>query len=239
MLRDHFHPPLSLTRPWSSVHASWAANLASAINDRLPDGWFAGPQVKWAIEVDVATYDERGGNPTFDGGSATATLPSPTETLAFEMRHDTVRVNVYQERGELRLAAAIELVSPGNRDRRAARDSFVAKCDAILRDGCGLIIVDIVIDRTADLHAELLGRVDPDRLNASSESTNSHGPYHVAYRPFRVGGETRLSYWHRQQPIGQPMDDNLLFLKDGPVIEAPLAASYAETLRRLKITDPT
>ena len=53
------------------------------------------------------------------------------------------------------LAAAIELVSPSNRDRPEARRAFVAKCASYLQRGAGLVIVDVVTDRLANLHEEL------------------------------------------------------------------------------------
>ena len=42
-LRDHFRPPLSERRHWHSFHSAWATFLASALNDKLPAGYFAEP----------------------------------------------------------------------------------------------------------------------------------------------------------------------------------------------------
>ena len=36
-LLDHFHPPLSVRRPWESFHTTWAAALADHLNRELPE----------------------------------------------------------------------------------------------------------------------------------------------------------------------------------------------------------
>ena len=72
--------------------------------------------------------------------------PAPTLVLpgAFP---DSFEVLVFQSEGGTRLVAAIELVSPGNKDRAEARRAFVIKCAAYLQRGIGLIVVDIVTAR--------------------------------------------------------------------------------------------
>ena len=41
VLQDHFHPPLSLRRHWHSFHNAWATYIASDLNSKLPEGYFA------------------------------------------------------------------------------------------------------------------------------------------------------------------------------------------------------
>jgi len=43
--------------------------------------------------------------------------------------------------------AAIELVSPGNKDRPETCRLFAAKCVAYLTRGIGLVVIDIVTER--------------------------------------------------------------------------------------------
>lgn len=54
------------------------------------------------------------------------------------------------------LVAAIELVSPANKDRPESRKAFTAKCHSYLQAGCGLIVVDIVTNRNSRPFDELL-----------------------------------------------------------------------------------
>jgi hypothetical protein len=57
-LLDHFHPPLSIRRHWHAFHNAWATYIASDLNQRLPQGYFAEPNVQYGIEIDVAMFDE-------------------------------------------------------------------------------------------------------------------------------------------------------------------------------------
>ena len=49
------------------------------------------------------------------------------------------------------LVAVIELVSPANKDRPAKRRLFAAKCATYLSRGIGLIVLDVVTSRQANL----------------------------------------------------------------------------------------
>ena len=41
-LLDHFHPPLSVDRPWEGIHSAWATTIATQLNqDHLPPDYFA------------------------------------------------------------------------------------------------------------------------------------------------------------------------------------------------------
>ena len=71
-------------------------------------------------------------------------------------RLDGYEVRVSQDLGGgAELRAAIELISPANKDRPVSRRTFAAKCAGYLRHGIGLVIVDVVTSRSADLHREL------------------------------------------------------------------------------------
>jgi hypothetical protein len=73
-------------------------------------------------------------------------------------------VLVYDEKRRCRLVAAVEIVSPSNKDRPEHRSAFVAKCLGLLREGVSVVIVDVVTTRTHNLYTELLsliGKIDP------------------------------------------------------------------------------
>src|SRR5437868_2048191 len=157
-LLDHFHPPLSRTHPWRGFHGAWAAAIARLLNAGvLPPGYYAVPFLDrdGPIEIDVATLHAP---PPTDPASAEPWVPSaPGLEVAVEWPPtDEVEVEVYADEGDPRLAAAVELVSPRNKDRPRSREAFVAKCAGHLRRGCGVVVVDPVTTRRADLHAELL-----------------------------------------------------------------------------------
>src|SRR5205085_5186984 len=114
------------------------------------------------IEVDVATFSEAGVSESVPpNGAATAvqtrawTAPAPVTVLP-AVFPDDFEVQVFHTEAGPTLVAAIELVSPGNKDRAEARRVFAAKCAAYLQRGIGLIVVDIVTSRRANLHDELM-----------------------------------------------------------------------------------
>lgn len=46
-LRDHFHPPLIIERPWEGFHSTWATSIADLLNEQiLPEQYVALPLVK-------------------------------------------------------------------------------------------------------------------------------------------------------------------------------------------------
>src|SRR5262245_23646614 len=121
-LLDHFHPPLHGPRRWEGFHHAWATFIATQLNqDTLPPGYFAESEVSLGpeLEIDVATMELTGS----DGGgkkadTATWTPPQPKLTARVDFsRLDAYEVRVYQDLGGAELRAAIELVSPANKDR--------------------------------------------------------------------------------------------------------------------------
>ena len=77
---------------------------------------------------------------------------------------DEYEVRVYDEELNRQLVAAIEIVSPSNKDRPEKRDIFIGKVAALLRREVCVSIIDLVSTRHANLHEGLLsslGRSDP------------------------------------------------------------------------------
>src|SRR5712691_714744 len=119
MLRDHFHPPLQGRRHWESFHSAWATVLATALNQQLPQDWFAEPTASFGIEIDVATWDNSQASTA--NGTAAGAVPNwspapPTLTLDFPIATDIVQVAIYENSAGPVLAGAIELISPANKD---------------------------------------------------------------------------------------------------------------------------
>ena len=127
-LLDHFRPPLVLHRHWHSFHHAWVTYIASDLNQRLPNGYFAEPNVQFAIEIDVAAFNETEFKPNmvWPTGAVQAgwTVPAPTLTIPLPIITDVVEVLVFDGEGGPTLAGAIELLSPSNKDRPTSRDAF-------------------------------------------------------------------------------------------------------------------
>ncbi len=216
--------------------------IAAALGPRLPGPFFAEPQVQLgSVEVDVATFeggeDDRsmGGERDDGGGVAVAAWapPRPTLTVVTGLgRLDKYEVRVYDEARGRRLVAAVEIVSPANKDRPERRRAFVVKCAALLQEGVCVAIVDIVTSRSANLYGEILdhlGLVDPSM---------SGGPpdlYAVACRFADAPKGGRLEVWAYPLAIGRDLPILPLWLAPDLVVPLELEASYEETCRLLRI----
>jgi hypothetical protein len=226
-LQDHFHPPLSLRRHWHAFHNAWATYLSSELNRRLPPGYFAEPNVQFNIRIDVAAFEETGAGA---GDPGAWTPPAPPVSVAFTLATDIVEVLIYSSEGGPTLAAAIELVSPANKDRAVHRDAFVSKCAAYVQQGVGLVILDVVTDRGGNLHEELL-----TRLRATPAVPLSADLYAVAYQPVSHDEDGRLNIWPQALAVGQPLPTLPLYLRGGPCVPIELEAVYERTRHELRV----
>jgi hypothetical protein len=241
-LLDHFHPPLHGPRRWEGFHHAWATYIATQLNERtLPAGYFAEAEITAGpeMEIDVAAMrspDEAAPADGGDGGAvAVWSPPQPVLTARVEYSHlEGCEVRVYQELGGAELRAAIELISPANKDRPGTRRTFAAKCAGYLRNGVGLIIVDIVTSRSADLHAELFEVLEAKVQPAAWKSPT--GLYAVAYRPVTLRRDPRLEIWPEALALGKPLPVMPLWLANDLCVPLWLEESYTATCRSLRIS---
>jgi len=237
-LLDHFHAPVSERRTWEGFHGLWAAALVEKLNrDVLGQDYFADMQVHIGsqVEVDIATLTEvrvtaeRAGTTT---ALAQTWAPPATELVFPTVFPDEIEVQVFATITGAALVAAIELVSPRNKDRPEARQAFTAKCLAYLTRGIGLIVVDIVTNRLANLHNELmtmLGRGEPFLMSPSVST------YAVAYRPSRQPSGDQIELWPRALPLGQPLPVLPLVLRNAETVPVDLDATYSEARERSRL----
>src|SRR5437899_2183297 len=160
-LLDHFRPPLSQRRHWDSFHGAWAEAIALNLNQSLlPERFVAEARVQLGgqVEIDVATFAEDGRSTHSEAGPVSLwTAPPPTAAAPLDFQDpDIFEVQVLSEAEGPRLVAAIELVSPANKDRPANRRMFAVKCASYLHSGVSVILVDVVTERPGNLQAELL-----------------------------------------------------------------------------------
>jgi hypothetical protein len=141
-----------------------------------------------------------------------------------------VEVLVYRNEGGPTLAGAIELVSPANKDRAAHRDAFVSKCVTYLQQGVGLVVVDIVTDRKADLHAHLMTRLDSPTVSSTGGDLSA-----VAYRPVVRDGEPNLDIWTESLAVGGPLPTMPLWLRGAVCLPVDLDATYERTCREQRV----
>lgn len=139
-------------------------------------------------------------------------------------------MRVYDDEGTRALVAAIELISPSNKDRPTHREAFATKCAAYLQQSVSVVIVDIVTERRANLHEEIMKRVRVDGGQATGEL------YAVAYRTAGMGAKMRLEAWPGSLSIGAKLPTLPLWIAPQLAVPLDLEASYQAARTALRIS---
>jgi hypothetical protein len=237
-LKNHFVPPLSVTHPWSGFHGAWAMTITQQLNAGvLPAPFYAIPTVELGgpVEIDVAAVEE------ISGPLTAAKLPAsepwaptkPAATLAIDFTGiDKVEVQVFYDEGSPRLAAAIELVSPKNKDRPSQRRVFAVKCANYLQQAASVVVVDVVTVRRKSLHAELLLTLDAAN-GAVWESPSDL--YAVVYRTIRSEEQPGVEIWTEALALGEPLPLVPLWLGVDISVPLDLEKSYLAACESLRM----
>jgi hypothetical protein len=207
----------------------------------LPDEFVAEPRVHLGtnFEIDVCAYEpeysERRDHAAGNGGAATALWAPPEPTLAVDTdptEQYAYEVLVYDQSRDRLLVAAVELVSPANKDRPQSRREFVAKCAALLGQNVCVSIVDLVTTRQFNLYAELL-----ELIGVSDPALGQFAPatYAATCRGRKVSGKPRFESWAYPLVVGQNLPTLPLWLTDERAVSLDLEISYEDTCRALKI----
>lgn len=235
-LLDHFHPPLD-RRSFESFHGWWGLQLAGQLNMRpMPYGFLAEGNVHIGIAVaaDVAAFEEdalTGEQP--NGGVAVATQvwapPQPPLVVPVDFSTlETFEIRIYDEERARTLVAAVELVSPGNKDRPENRRAFLDKCAAYLREGVSVVVVDVVTSRRHNFHAALM-----ELFNGGESAVRAitSDLYAVAYRVHLVGQRTQLEMWPAALALGAPLPTMPLWLTESLCVPLDLETGYQAACR--------
>jgi hypothetical protein len=242
-LRDHFRPPVEKRHSWDELHGMWPAVIVQQLFSRLPPGFIAAPGVHLGteFEIDVSAYeqDEPSAADLRDvkaGGAAVAVQAPPEPTLTVETElpdQDEYEVRIYDEHHGRRLVAAIELISPANKDRPVSRRAFVGKVAALLQRDVCVSLVDVVTIRQFNLYADLL------------EFVGAKDPALVREQPFLYAATIRgrkrprqrsvADTWFYAMQIGQSLPALPIWLDVDLSVTLDLESSYEEACRFLHI----
>jgi hypothetical protein len=244
-LRDHFRPPLDKKTSWEGFHGAWPAVIVMALNRKLPPRYLAEPRVHLGVsmEIDVTAFDEEMPAPSTpgfgadEGGVAIATAvwapPRPTFAVATDLPDPyEYEVRVFDTWRDRRLVAAVEIVSPANKDRPESRRAFVTKCAALLQQRVSVAIVDLVTTRQFNLYGdllELIGQADP------ALAPEPPPLYAAACRWIRRDEARNFESWTHRLALGQPLPTLPLWLADNFAVPLELEASYEETCRIFRL----
>jgi hypothetical protein len=245
-LRDHFRPPVSKHSSWEGFHGGWPMTMVLQLGNVLPEGFVAEPRVHLGTyyEIDVNTFEKYddlepsldADQETTNGGVATVTWAPPAPSVVAEIEFPeqyAYEVLIFDLERERRLVAAIEIVSPANKDRPDSRHLFVAKCANLLQKGVCVSIVDLVTIRRFNLYVELL-----TLLGTRDRAFEPNPPptYAATCRNHSVNGKTRLETWSSPLVVGQPLPTALpIWLTDTLPVSLDLEASYEAACRGLRI----
>jgi hypothetical protein len=240
-LLDHFRSPILNKGSWEGFHGMWPALMVLDLCKSLPEQYTAEPRVHLGrnFEVDVCTFDQDAGNEfkshVPDSGAATATWAPPQPTLSLEL--DPTEIYEYevlifdQQRGR-ELVAAIELVSPANKDRPETRQAFVSKCAALLQKKICVSIVDLVTVKHFNLYCEMLdifGQSDPAFISAPPAT------YAVTCRSHQLAIGSRFESWAYPMVVGQQLPILPIWLNNDQAISLDLETSYHQTCTTLRL----
>jgi len=244
-LRDHFRPPVSKHSSWEGFHGMWPGTMVQQLAGVLPAGFAAEPRVHLGTyyEIDVCTFEKEtnweespDATPHTAGGVATATWAPPAPTVVAETEFPeqyAYEVLIFDVERERRLVAAVEIVSPANKDRPDSRHLFVAKCANLLQKGVCVSIVDLVTIRRFNLYVELLTLL---RTRDRSCEPDAPPTYAATCRNRSVDGKSRLETWSFPLAVGRPLPTALpIWLTESRSVSLDLEASYEAACRGLRI----
>jgi hypothetical protein len=215
-------------RGWDSVHPLWLTYLVEWIRPRLPEGYKAYlggvPALTVASgngkpDVSVRQWGPRPAAETVTGTS----ILEPDLEASVVFRLDPQRALHIDFHGQL--IAALEIVSPRNKDRADAKETYTNRYLGYLRLGVHLMLVDVL--------------PRPKRFSFSDAITSGLGlelpplpsPFAAAYRVgevIPVGDDmgSLVAVWRRPLQVGQPLPALPLPLSVHRAIEIDLEETY-------------
>jgi hypothetical protein len=219
-------------RGWHGMQIIWQNQLLDWIQQQLPAGYRA-----YLGSVPALSIDIPGGRPdvgvrrweTPDGVESQATTdgnpePDAEAVAVFELDPQTaVHIDFHG-----RLVAAIEIVSPRNKDRLEARERYLMRYLGYVRQGVHLMLID-VLPRPVDFSF-----ADAINANLRFAQPACPVPFVVNYRVGEAVPEgTLVGWWRRSLEVGSPLPIIPLALTVRESISIDLEHTYRESARRV------
>ncbi len=219
-------------------HTAWMTHLSETLNGGLlPAGYYAmSEQIAGDVGPDVLTLEaieparppaDRSGSPR-TGMTAVAESPpevsftATAETASYASKRRTL---VIRHSSGDRIVALIEIVSPGNKNKRAALNAFIDKALAALRHGQHLLIID--------LHPP--GRNDPEGIHcalwAEIEDASYTMPPDKKLTLAAYSAGTVTTAYVEPISVGSTLPDMPLFLEPNGYVNVPLEETYLAAWR--------
>jgi hypothetical protein len=214
-------------------HNAWIIALRNALNGGLlPSDFYArteqvaGDAIPDVLALRIGDTNGAVASAEESNGGSTAVVAAPrvrhtaeveADLLAMRQKRLAIRHNSDDE-----VVAYVEIVSPGNKDRRLTLRQFVEKAVAALGHGCHLLVLD----------PQPPGRFDPQGIHSAIWEELGGTPYTAPPdKPLTLAayaaGVTMRAY---VEPIalGDVLIDMPLFFKPGVYVPVPLERTYSE-----------
>jgi hypothetical protein len=231
-LLDHFHPPLNKRRHWQAFFHLWATYITAALNETLPEGYFA--ELKVHFDINEAEIEPALSAPVEDATEPdwknSWTPPQPTDSFLFYRSTDVISVLVVEDGFEERLVGVVELVGASHKSSPAGRSAFTSRCEHYLQQQVGLIVADVVTEQSANLHAMLLERVIGDGAFVYDPTL-----YAAAYRPVTREHEMLLEIWFEPLALSAALPTLPLWLSRDGCVAVDLNAPYERACQKLRL----
>lgn len=211
---------------WEGVHLLWIAELLRHVKRELPTGFraYLGTGPALAIGAPPARPDLAVRSHV--DVTVTASSPGPSHDLEPDTEVAVAALDaapsLYVER-DRKLIAAVEIVSPRNKDRPVARTTYQGRYLAYLMEGVHLLLVDV--------HRRPAGFSFADAIAQDLTIENQPSlpaPLAASYRvgePAATGGHL-LAIWRRPLTVGQPLPTLPLSLGVGASVPVDLEQTY-------------
>ena len=226
-------------RGWNGLHLAWQVAMLDWLQERLPAdyrayiGSFPGlvvdiPNGRPDVGVRNWAPDPRPDDPT--AGQTPDAVPAPdTEAVAvFDLGpHRAIHIDRHGH-----LVAAVEIVSPGNKDRPEFRETYAGRYAGYLCQGVHLLLIDLL--------PRSVGFSFADAVNAAVGFAQPPVPvpFAVSYRVGEPAPEagTVLAAWRRPLAVGQPLPVLPLALTVHAAVSIDLEYTYMQAARRVYLT---
>ena len=221
-------------RGWDSVHPFWLAYLVEWIQPRLPEGYkaFLGgvPALTVATGNGKPDVSVRRWEPGPAPLAATGTsVLAPDVEARVVVRLDPQPAVHIDFHGQL--IAALELVSPRNKDRADAKETYTSRYLGYLRLGVHLILVDVLPRPRGFSFSDAITGV------LGMELPPLPPPFAAAYRVGEVvpvGDDmgSLMGLWRRPLRVGQPLPALPLPLSVHRAVVIDLEETYQRAAKR-------
>ena len=222
-------------RGWDSVHPLWLTYLLEYVQERLPEGYkaFLGGVPSLTVDASHGKPDvsvrQWGPGPAAEAVTSGTSILEPDLEASAVFRLDPQHALHIDFHGQL--IAALELVSPPNKDRADAKETYCNRYLGYLRLGVHLMLVDVLPRPSGFSFSDAITGV------LGMELPPLPPPFAAAYRVGEVvpvGDDmgSLVGLWRRPLRVGQPLPTLPLPLTVHRAVVIDLEETYQRAAKR-------